>query len=44
MIIIENEIKRLDLAKEQLNLIKECLWLKQIKLRNCKIQKNATCP
>jgi len=27
MIIIENEIKRLDDAKAQLNLIKECLWL-----------------
>lgn len=30
MLIIENELKRLDEDKEQLKLIKECLWHKQI--------------
>lgn len=41
MLIIENEIKRIDLAKEHLQLIKECLWLRQIKSRNSRIQKSA---
>lgn len=34
MIILENEIKKLEDAKVQYDLIKECLWLRQNKKWN----------
>ena len=42
MIIIENELKKLDEAKEQFKLIKECLWHSKTFIKNKWINNPAT--
>ncbi len=37
MLIIENEIVKIEEAKAQINMLKECLWLRFIKKRNWRL-------
>ena len=41
MIILENEIKKLDDLKDQFTVIKECLWPSKIKWGNTKLKERA---
>ena len=41
MLILENEIKKIEECQSQLDLIKECLWRGKIKRRDRELKKRA---